>query len=154
LNWEAIAAIGEAVGAAGVIASLVYLAVQIRQNTRTVRRASARQSSEKNAVALRSLADYSDLFSGPFMGLDRIADLDPSDRTRFDMVFGMWMQAKEQDFADVREGILEAEYAVPYQDYIRHVFSCSGGVQWWSERRTWFSASFQREIDSLLRGSG
>ena len=39
MNWEAIGAIGEAVGAAGVIATLGYLAVQIRQNTRTVRAA-------------------------------------------------------------------------------------------------------------------
>jgi len=109
MNWEAIGAIGEVVGAAGVIASLMYLAVQIRQNTKSVRRASARQSSEKNAVALRGLADYSDLFSGDHMGLDRIAELNPSERTRFNMVMGMWMQAKEQDFADVREGILEPE---------------------------------------------
>ena len=55
MNWEAIGAIGEVVDAAGVISSLVYLAVQIRQNTKSVRRASARQSSEKNAVALRGL---------------------------------------------------------------------------------------------------
>ena len=104
MNWEAIGAVGEVVGAAGVIASLVYLAVQIRQNTRSVRRTSARQSSEKNALALRALADYSDLFSGNHMGLDRIAELNPSERTRFDMIMGMWMRAKEQDFADVREG--------------------------------------------------
>ena len=75
MNWEATGAIGEVVGAAGVIASLMYLAVQIRQNTKSVRRASARQSSEKNAVALRGLADYSDLFSGDHMGLDRIGSL-------------------------------------------------------------------------------
>jgi hypothetical protein len=150
MNWEAVGAIGEVVGAAGVIASLVYLAIQIRQNTRSVRRSSARQSSEKNAAALRSLADYSELFSGDFLGVDRIADMDPSERTRFDMIFGMWMQAKEQDFADLRAGILEAEYAVPYQDYVCQVLSCPGGKQWWSERRSWFSASFQREIDDLI----
>ena len=93
MNWEAIGAIGESVGAAGVIASLVYLAVQIRQNTRSTRRASARQTGEMNAVALRPFADYSELFSGDFMGLDQLADLDPSQRTRFDMTFAMWMQA-------------------------------------------------------------
>ncbi len=90
MNWEAMGAVGEAVGAAAVIASLVYLAVQIRQNTRSIRRASGRQTGEKNAVALRALADYSELFSGDFMGLDQLADLDPSQRTRFDMIFAMW----------------------------------------------------------------
>jgi hypothetical protein len=33
VNWEAIGAVGEVVGAAGVILTLVYLAYQIRQNT-------------------------------------------------------------------------------------------------------------------------
>ncbi len=33
MNWEAIGAIAELTGAVGVIASLVYLAVQIRVNT-------------------------------------------------------------------------------------------------------------------------
>jgi hypothetical protein len=32
VNWDAIGAIGEVVGAVGVIATLGYLAVQIRQN--------------------------------------------------------------------------------------------------------------------------
>jgi hypothetical protein len=150
MNWEAIGAIGEVVGAAGVIASLVYLAVQIRQNTRSIRRASGRQSGEKNAVALRSLAEHAELFSGDFIGLDGLASLDRSQRTRFDMIFGMWMQAIEQTFADVREGLVESEYATPYRDYLRRLLSCPGGVQWWSERRAWFSASFQREVDHLI----
>ena len=37
MNWEAIGAIAETLGAIGVIASLVYLAGQIRQNTRSIR---------------------------------------------------------------------------------------------------------------------
>ena len=33
MNWEAIGVVAEVVGAAGVIITLVYLAIQIRQNT-------------------------------------------------------------------------------------------------------------------------
>ena len=36
MNWEAIGAIGESLGAIGVIATLIYLAVQIRQNSKTI----------------------------------------------------------------------------------------------------------------------
>ncbi len=47
MNWDALGAIGEVVGAAAVIITLAYLAVQIRQNTRM------------NASALRqSFYDY------------------------------------------------------------------------------------------------
>ena len=44
MNWEAIGAVGEVLGALGVIATLSYLAVQIRQNTRTVRSATHQAS--------------------------------------------------------------------------------------------------------------
>ena len=36
MNWEAITAVGELVGAAAVLITLIYLAVQIRQNTEAV----------------------------------------------------------------------------------------------------------------------
>ena len=37
MNWEAIGAVGEILGAIAVLLSLAYLAVQIRQNTASVR---------------------------------------------------------------------------------------------------------------------
>jgi hypothetical protein len=39
MNWEAIGAVGEIVGAVAVILTLIYLAAQIRQNTNSVRAA-------------------------------------------------------------------------------------------------------------------
>ncbi len=142
--------IGEVVGAIATVATLAYLALQIRQNTISIRRASGRQSGEKNAVALRALSEHPELFSGDFLGLDAFAALEPERRTRFDMILGMWMQAVEQTFADVREGLVEPEYAVPYRDFVRQIFSCPGGQQWWSERRAWFTVSFQKEVDKLI----
>jgi hypothetical protein len=153
VNWDAIAAVGEAVGAAGVIASLVYLAVQIRQNSQSVRRAGARQTGERNAVALRALADHPELFSGGHYGFDRFSELDESHATRFTLLWTVWMQGVEQSLADVREGILEPEYAAPYQNSIAEALSCPGGRQWWAELRPWFTESFQREVDRLIGDS-
>ncbi|MBW2498391.1 MAG: hypothetical protein JRF61_14050, partial [Deltaproteobacteria bacterium] len=45
MNWDAIGAIAELLGAVGVIASLVYLATQIRQS---------RQQMQENTRALRA----------------------------------------------------------------------------------------------------
>ena len=48
MNWDAIGAIAELVGAVGVIATLVYLARQINQNTSTVRSAAAAAHAQAN----------------------------------------------------------------------------------------------------------
>ncbi len=53
MNWEAIGAIAELLGATGVIGSLVYLATQIRQS---------REQMRQNTVALRAAA-YQQLLS-------------------------------------------------------------------------------------------
>ena len=54
MNWDAIGAIGEIIGAAGVISTLIYLAIQIRQNTTAMNRATVRQALESNNAALTS----------------------------------------------------------------------------------------------------
>ena len=36
MNWDAIGAVSELIGAVAVVATLIYLAVQIRQNTKSV----------------------------------------------------------------------------------------------------------------------
>ncbi|MFT4562959.1 MAG: hypothetical protein ACI9BW_002710 [Gammaproteobacteria bacterium] len=36
MNWDALGAISELVGALAVVATLVYLAIQIRQNTKQI----------------------------------------------------------------------------------------------------------------------
>lgn len=46
MNWDAIGAQGELVGAAAVVLTLIYLSVQLRQNTRTVRVSSAHAVTE------------------------------------------------------------------------------------------------------------
>ena len=49
MNWEAIGAVGEIVGAAAVIATLLYLAVQVRQNNSN-QRVSAKQEMTRQFV--------------------------------------------------------------------------------------------------------
>jgi hypothetical protein len=44
MNWDAIGAIAELLGAVGVIASLIYLAMQLKQNTRAMFRQEVTQA--------------------------------------------------------------------------------------------------------------
>lgn len=50
MNWDALAAIAETVGAIAVIVTIGYLALQIRQNTRTMRAAAFQQFIEEQIL--------------------------------------------------------------------------------------------------------
>ncbi len=52
MNWDALGAVGEIVGAVAVVATLVYLSIQIRQNTKS-ERASALDASINAFSAVR-----------------------------------------------------------------------------------------------------
>src|SRR5213075_2259577 len=62
MNWEAISAVGQIVGAAGVIISVIYLAQQVRSNARQTRLASMRSMSDAFNQWLQSLAENSEFW--------------------------------------------------------------------------------------------
>ena len=49
MNWEAIGAVGEVVGAIAVVSTLIYLAVQIRHNNRSLAEATSASISQSFA---------------------------------------------------------------------------------------------------------
>jgi hypothetical protein len=59
VNWDAIGAVAELIGAAGVVASLAYLAVQIRSNTRSA------QAATYQGLAQGVLDGNRDVFANP-----------------------------------------------------------------------------------------
>ena len=62
----------------------------------------------------------------------------------------MYLQGREQTVADEREGVQSRECIEPYRNAIRAVLALPGGRRWWGERKTWSSASFQREVEKLM----
>lgn len=60
MNWEAIGAIGEVVGALAVVITLLFLSRQLRQNTRTVRKAHRSQVAESvsNSISVMQNPEF------------------------------------------------------------------------------------------------
>jgi len=61
VNWEAITAIGQLVGALAVVISLIYLANEVRSNTRATREASMRWVSDNYTQWVRQVSGHPDL---------------------------------------------------------------------------------------------
>ncbi len=61
MNWDAIGAIGEIVGALAVLATLIYLAVQIRQNSDMQRAQTHQQLAHERTLNLRMIIAIKEL---------------------------------------------------------------------------------------------
>jgi len=81
MNWEMIGAIGEVIGAAGVMASLIYLALQIRTSNRAARQATMQELLDRQQTLMSQLTGPGDLADTFVRGL---ADFDSLDSRSLD----------------------------------------------------------------------
>ena len=98
MNWEAIGAVGEVGGAIGVIVTLIYLATQIRQNTRTIRLTAYDSFQRSVSEAQRSIASDPELSRINRTGLDTPDELDAAEQERFRLLLYSVFIGFQQNF--------------------------------------------------------
>ena len=110
MNWEAIGAIGEIVGALSVVVSLIYLARQMRTSNKLARSEAFRNAnSQVNAINTTFGTDPT--FHQTFRKISNGAhrnELEPNERTMADFYLVSACNIYDQLSRDVREGILDS----------------------------------------------
>ncbi|MGR8949752.1 MAG: hypothetical protein ACU84Q_17050 [Gammaproteobacteria bacterium] len=74
MNWEAIGAIGEVVGAMGVIATLAYLATQIRDNSKMMRATTKQDMAAQTQNMTFFAFEHASVFSKVIAGSELTAE--------------------------------------------------------------------------------
>ncbi|MDH5311032.1 MAG: hypothetical protein OEY08_13845 [Gammaproteobacteria bacterium] len=150
MNLESLANLGEIVGAAAVVASLLYLAVQVRQGTRA-------QRTENYARALDRLsAVQSALGQDPELSLIYSRGVqDPSRLTALEKIRFTWtayeaFDAFEFMFQTHQTGELPDEVWRRWSTTIAWWLSFPGVQVWWQHRPAGFTDSFTQYVESVL----
>jgi hypothetical protein len=132
MNWDAIGAVGELIGAIAVVITLVYLAIQIRQNTKTVR------ASTYQSVA-EALADGSYKLVGHF-------DTD-TDKV---LLFVGTLRRYENLHFQLRQGNIAEEDAETFYNSLAIVLRDERWEGYWPTCREMFSRSFVEHIEEKV----
>ena len=94
MNWEALGAVAELLGAIGVIATLVYLSAQIRHNNDQLRGAATTAVYEYQRTLTEMLSADPELYKIALRGNEDLSSLDPWEQQRFTIwcihETGMW----------------------------------------------------------------
>ena len=150
MNWDALGALAELAGAVGVIASLVYLASQIRQNTRAVRSATY-QSLTDSSMSFSALVAGDPTLSSLFdRGMDDFSSLESDARVRFSFLMQNYLRMLENSFHQHRDGMLDEERWQRTASTLRMAVVRPGFSQWWNSPRAPFAASFEALVDKQL----
>jgi hypothetical protein len=153
MNWEAISAIGQIVGAAGVIISVIYLAQQVRSNARQTRLASMRSMSEAFNQWLQSLAENAEFGDLYYRGMRDFASIQGADLPRFSALMDHLFRIYEDMYYQKLEGHLDLRVWRGFEAPMRDIIAYPGAKAWWQSRSHWFSSEFQEFIDGLANAA-
>jgi hypothetical protein len=150
MNWEAISAIGQIVGAVLVGITLIYLALQLRQNTASLRSSTFQAISTTMGLTMEILTTHPDL--APLLmkahaGLDVLA---PVERVRFGFLKMMAMRRVETVVVQRHFGFIEPEFTAGFERSALSVMAMPGAREWWATSRAAFSDLFARWLDEQI----
>jgi len=149
--------IGELVGAIAVVASLVYLAVQIRQNSRHI---SENTNSVLGSVELENSRLHSDwlltVAQNPELGrvwrlgLSEPTKLTGDEAIQFAMLIGSALYRMEGPFRQYKRGLLSRDSWEPLEEAISRYMNSPAVLAWWSHRDVPFARSFSDYVDAMI----
>ena len=150
MNWEMLSAIGQVVAAIGVIASLIYLAVQIREQNKERRRAGINILTAQWSELVKSTQEsreYAMLF---LQGVRSFHDLDAPGKLRFSAFFTRFTRNCEGMFIYYRDGALEEALWDEVERTMSDFFAYPGVKEWWATLKHWLTDEFRAVVEAII----
>ena len=150
---EALGNLGDFIGGLAVIATLLYLAVQVRQNTQLLRANALAASSAAN-VSFNHLLGSDPAVARVFqLGLENFTSLPEEEQRQFLSLLRGLFTAHEQIFQQYEYGLVDEEVWRQNRRIVLGVLALPHIRVWWEYRKDVFLASFAKAIDEAPESS-
>jgi hypothetical protein len=141
-------AIAQLVAAIGVVASLFYLAAQIRQNTRSQQSVVVDSLTSSLIAALAAQGSDLAIMRAFVAAVEDWHTATEEDRMRTVPVLFNLFKLFENAWFQQRHGTLDPQQWQGWDLYIRSYYHRPGVKTWWSLRRAMFAAGFRDYLES------
>jgi len=153
MNWEAIGAVGEILGAIAVVVSLVYLATQIRQNSKAVRNEALQRAIEDRS-SMAKITMQSDLAPIWRRGLGEFDSLTDDEKVQFNGVMLTMISSHMGLRGLFLDGSLDRSTFTIFEDDLTGVMLCPGVRTWWNETQSAYITWADYVNGLISRGEG
>ncbi len=150
MNWEAIGATGELIGALAVVITLIHVGVQVKHSAGAVRSAAANDASvamQNWYLEMGSNRQASNIW---FNAMTSPEPLSTHDEFQFMMSMHAVLLGMQNSYSLSQEGTLDAEFREAITTAIVAVKDLPGMDRYWRQRRGFFHTGFAEHIDGLL----
>ena len=149
MNWDAIGSIGELIGAIAVVITLIFLTVQLKQNTRSIRASTRSQHTEAVSNSLATLQNQ-DFASVMITGFHDQESLSAADKLRFGSFLLRLLRGWEDAYFHWRDGDYDEGAWRSNRAFMLDMLSISGVNDYFNTRKSWLDGRFVAYIEEEL----
>jgi len=150
MNWEMLTAIGQLAAVFVGIPSLIYLAVQIRAQTRERRQSAVNALTVQWGDLTKALHDSAEFSAIYLRGVQSFSDLDPVSKLRFSAFNNRFFKNFEGMYFSRCHGLLSASLWGEIERTMSDMIAYPGIRQWWETRRHWHTEEFGCVVDEII----
>ncbi len=151
MTIQDLGSIGEVIAAVATLATLIYLAAQVRQNTRALRSSTFQDIATQMAMNVEPLATTPDLSEIMLKGLEGTDNLSPPERFRFQSVMIMTFRRMEAVFIHSQLGSLDANLLEGFERSMLSILLTQGAATWWETAKVTFNPDFVAHVETWLQ---
>jgi len=151
MDITTLAAWGEFIGGIAVVVSLIYLAGQIRQNSKLLQVSASVAQGESEIAQYKLGVDDPELVHIIERGVVDRDSLSDSDRRRFESWLGMSTAIFQRNYFMAQDGALKQALWQGEMRANMEMLQQPGSLGWWNDRKGRFSDEFGEFLDGLIR---
>ena len=152
MNWDAIGAVGEVLGAVAVVVSLLYLAIQMRSQSRETRLSTINNSLAEWNSLLALVANSPELADIWNRGLKN-ETLPEEEEVRFRAFANSYFRVIEGLYLQHLEGRLDDRIWKGVGNGATAMLAASGLRRFWGHRKEWYCPEFREFVESAFNTS-
>ena len=150
MNWQMLTAIGQLATVFIGVPSIIYFAIQLREQNRERRQAAVNALTVQWGELTKTLHENAEFTALYLRGVQSFHDLDAVSKLRFSAYQNRFFKNFEGMYYSRREGILTSELWDEIDRTMSDFLAYDGVRQWWETRKHWHTEAFVRVVDAII----
>jgi hypothetical protein len=150
MSLQELAELGAAMSGVGVIASVIYVSIQIRHNTRAVRASAFQQVVNSFAAISFDIAKDKGLVDLYLRAGRDFASLGEVERAQYSLMLLSFLRRAENVYFQTEIRMLQTQHWSGIRDSIKAIIASPGAQTCWGEIKNRLNPEFRAFIDELI----